>query len=93
MASHAGRKLKSYTVEFKVEAVEWRRMNGENCSLTARAFGVDRKRIREWEGKYDSMVSMCHGKSKKKRKLHLGRCVSSALDSFVSVFILQVELL
>ena len=41
--SHAGKKLKSYTIEFKVEAVEWHRMNGDNISLTANKFGVDRK--------------------------------------------------
>ena len=45
---HAGKKLKSYTIEFKVEAVEWHRMNGDNVSLTANKFGVDRKRAREW---------------------------------------------
>ena len=41
-------------------------MNGENCSLSARTFGVDRKRIREWEEKYDSMVEKTRREEKKK---------------------------
>ena len=63
--SHAGKKLKSYTIEYKVEAVEWHRKNGKNVSLTANKFGVDRKR--EWNAKYDQLAGQCHGKQKKKR--------------------------
>ena len=40
---HAGKKLKSYTIEFKVEAVGWHRKNGDNVLLTANKFGVDRE--------------------------------------------------
>ena len=72
MASHAGKKIHSYTVNFKVEAVEWHRMNGDNYSLTARTYGVDRKRIREWEKSYDKLLPLCYGKTKNKRKLHEG---------------------
>ena len=72
MASHAGKHINSYTVEFKVEVVEWHRKNGENCSLTSRQYGVDRKRIREWEKAYDRLVPLCHGKTSKKKKLQEG---------------------
>lgn len=71
--SHAGKKLKSYTIEFKVEALEWHRINGENVSLTANQFSVDRKRVREWNAKYDQLAGQCHGKQKKKRKIHRGK--------------------
>ena len=58
MASHAGKRtcINSYTVEFKVEVLEWHMKNGVNCSLTSRTYGVDRKRIREWEKAYDRLV-------------------------------------
>ena len=70
---YIGKKNRSYTVEFKVEAVKWHQMNGENCSLTARTSGVDRKRIREWEKPtYDKLLPLCCGKTKKKSKLHEG---------------------
>ena len=66
--SHAGKKLKSYTIEYKVEAVEWhRKKNGENVSMTANKLGVDRKRVREWNAKYDQLAGQCHGKQKKRK--------------------------
>ena len=43
-------------MEIKVEKIEWHRMNGKNYSLTARTYGVDRKRIREWEKAYDKLL-------------------------------------
>ena len=48
-------------------------MNGENVSLTANKFGVDRKRVRDWNTKYDQLAGQCHGKQKKKRKIHSGK--------------------
>ena len=62
---HEGKKLKSYTIEFKVEAVEWHRKNGDNVLLTANKFSVDRKRVREWNTKYDQLAAKCHGRQKK----------------------------
>ena len=73
MSSHNGGKLKSYSIEFKVEAVEWHRMNGENVTLTSKKFSVDRKRVREWNTRYDQLVAHCSGKQKKKRKIHQGK--------------------
>ena len=67
------RSLNRYTIEFKVEAVEWHRINGENVSLTANQFSVDRKRVRECNAKYDQLAGQCHGKQKKKRKIHRGK--------------------
>lgn len=39
---------RSYTVQFKINALDWYYRNGENKNLTARMFNVDRKRIRDW---------------------------------------------
>ena len=68
MASHSGQKLKSYTVFFKVEVVEFYRNKGmQNVSSTARKFGVDRKRVTEWNDKYESLVDAKIGSGKKKK--------------------------
>ena len=49
--SHSGKKLKSYTVAFKIEVVEWYRGEGmQNVTQTAKKFGVDRERVKEWKG-------------------------------------------
>ena len=50
--------------------MEWHRKNGDNVSLTANKFGVDR--VRECNAKYDQLAE-CHGKQKKKRKIHRGK--------------------
>lgn len=39
---------RSYTVQFKLNALDWYYKNGENKNLTAKMFSVDRKRIRDW---------------------------------------------
>ena len=69
--SHSGKKLKSYTVAFIIEVVEWYRGEGmQNVTQTAKKFGVDRKRVREWNGKYDALLDVNVGDGKKKRKIH-----------------------
>ena len=50
--------------------MEWHRKNGDNVSLTANKFGIDRER--EWNTKYDQLAAKCHGKQKK-RKMHRGK--------------------
>lgn len=39
---------RSYTVQFKLDALNWYYKNGENKNLTAKMFNIDRKRIRDW---------------------------------------------
>lgn len=39
---------RSYTVEYKLNALDWYHAHGENKKQTAKHFGVDRKRIRDW---------------------------------------------
>lgn len=39
---------RSYTVQFKLSALDWYYKNGENKNLTAKMFNVDRNRIRDW---------------------------------------------
>lgn len=61
----------NYTIQNKVDIVEWHRKNGTNVSKTARHFEVDRKRVREWNMKYQVLVQQCHGKTKMRRTMVL----------------------
>ena len=46
--SHAGKKVSSYSTEYKVEAIKFAEEN-KSISSAAKKFNVDRKRIREWQ--------------------------------------------
>ena len=39
---------KSYTLQYKLSVLDWYHSHGENKKQTAKHFGVDRKRIRDW---------------------------------------------
>lgn len=74
MPSH----MKQYTVEEKIRVVQWHRENGKNVSKTSRVFCVDRKRVREWNYNYESLLQNNVGSARNKRKLHNGREPMSA---------------
>ena len=78
----------SYDVDFKLMIVQWHRRNGSNVSRTAREFHVDRKRVRDWEGRYESLLQHNRGKEKKRRRIGSGRVpLSSELDQKVFEFL------
>ena len=83
-SSHSGVKIRSYTVDFKVRAVETLR-NDPDHNISAKSFSIDRKRLREWEKSYDKILEAHFGKGKKSRKLHPGAEVIS-LELDVAVF-------
>ena len=60
----------SYTVEYKLGVLRWYQDNGANKHSTARNFGIDRKRLREWLEKEDRLRDNGVGAAKKKRKCH-----------------------
>ncbi|KAH6932007.1 hypothetical protein HPB50_002441 [Hyalomma asiaticum] len=64
-------------VKKKIEVVEWHRHNGKNVHATARHFNLDRKRIREWEKKYEISLQQNFGKAKLRQKLSNGAPVFS----------------
>ena len=69
--SHKGQKRKSYSMEFKQEAITFAEENGNNCA--ARRFGVAVKRVREWRQNKDAIVELCaKPKGFKKEKLEGG---------------------
>ena len=47
--SHKGEKLRSYTTDFKPEAVRFAELNGNRAAESK--YKVDRKSVREWRGK------------------------------------------
>ena len=59
-------KLRQYTVDEKIDVVQWHRTNGHNVSKTDQEFGVDRKRVREWNSVHDSLLLNNVGTSKGK---------------------------
>lgn len=69
--------MHSYTISRKVEVIDWHRASGKNVSRTSRHFKIDRKRIREWDSKYDMLKHQDYGKQKMKRKLTDGGPVFS----------------
>ena len=73
---------KGYTVEF---VVDWLRTHDHDISLASREFGIDRKRIREWD---HYLKQHNHGTLAKKRRLGGGRCpLSKELDEKVFEFL------
>ena len=63
---------RSFTVQFKLNAIKWHQENGIIVSATARTFNVDRKRIREWLENEDLLRQNRIGKKSQLRKLHPG---------------------
>ncbi|KAH7955963.1 hypothetical protein HPB52_005290 [Rhipicephalus sanguineus] len=79
--------MRSYTVAKKIEVVQWHRQAGRNVHETSRHFNIDRKRIREWDGKYERLLQQNFGKSKLRRKLSNGAPVfSEELDDALFEF-------
>lgn len=78
-------------MEFKILVVDWLRRNQRNVSLAAREFSIDRKRVREWDQKYDLLQKSNKGASAKRRKISIGRpALHPNLDLKVMEF-LEVE--
>lgn len=79
--------MRSYMVAKKIKVVQWHRQAGRNVHETSRRFNIDRKRIREWDGKYESLLKQNFGKSKLRRKLSNGAPVfSEELDDALFKF-------
>ena len=75
-------------MEYKLGLLRWYQDNGENKHATARNFGIDRKRLREWLEKADRLRDNRVGAAKKKRKLNAGKePLSLELDQAVLRFL------
>lgn len=65
--SHIGEKVRSYTVKFKIEAVEYAEKN--SISAAAKKYNVDRKTIREWKEKKADIVALVKRAGKSRKRL------------------------
>ena len=72
LTSHKGKKVRSYRMEFKREAVKYTQ-DHSNCA-TAEKYKIDRQTIREWKTKIDAINS---SKGSKKRLPGGGRRLTS----------------
>ncbi|XP_072048128.1 uncharacterized protein [Amphiura filiformis] len=54
-SSHKGQRLKSYTIEFKLQAVDYAK--DHSVAATAKAFGVDNKQVRYWRQQEEKLRS------------------------------------
>ncbi|XP_033111851.1 uncharacterized protein LOC117112790 [Anneissia japonica] len=84
-------KRRSWTMQEKVDIIQWHRENKSSQSSTAMLFGCDRKRIREWDRNYEELLllSSTSGLSKKK-KMHSGKKpLSYELDYKLLLFLDQ----
>ena len=54
--SHMGKKVSSYTLKYKLEAIAYAENN--NISPVSKKFNVDRKHIIEWKDKKEGLLSL-----------------------------------
>ena len=64
--SHKGQKIRSYTLDFKLKAVEYAENNSTNAA--ANKFNIDRKRIRECMSMKNTLLSVKEKPTGAKRK-------------------------
>ncbi len=62
---------RSFTMEYKLNVLDWYYANGQNKKQTAKHFGVDRKRIRDWL-KLEQQLRMEPPSNMQRRKKNTG---------------------
>ena len=67
--------------------VDWLRKNDCNVSKAAREFEVDRKRVREWNQKYEILKSNSVGSKAKRRKI--GECGRNPLSTDLDLHVFR----
>lgn len=80
---------RSYSVEYKLQVIDWYSGNGQVIAGTAREFGLDRKRVREWLKMEDTLRANSRGSAAKIRRLHAGADVCVEIDVEVLDFLLE----
>ncbi len=70
-----------HVITRQMPVVDWLRSNENNISKAYREFEIDRKRVREWDQKYDVLVANNRGQNAKRRQIGCDRsALSSDLD-------------
>ena len=70
-------------IQLNIKLKQWSGIE-ENVSLTANKFDVNRKRVREWNAKYQ-LAGQCHEKQKK--KVHRGKNTQKLTDCTIIICI------
>ena len=70
ISSHKGKKIQSYTIGFKLEVVEYAKMNTNQGAATK--LSVDRTSVCEWRRKETDVKDMLSSCGTKERKLDGG---------------------
>ena len=93
--SHAGKKVNSYSTEFKLEAVRFAVECNSNYQA-AKKFNVDRKRIREWranQSKLESVVASESGSPGREETLLIWIlkkcCLNGSTNDALMLFVYQ----
>ncbi len=60
---------RSYSVRYKLNVIQWHTDNGRNVSQTAREFGIDRKRVRDWVAKEGELQMHRRGSAGQKKRI------------------------
>ena len=89
----AERKHKSYPLTMKLEAIKCAETPGMSKEATARKFGVDPKRIREWCKQKKSLENLCESGFGHRRNLMGGgrKPMFSELESWMLVWVNQLK--
>ena len=73
-------KIRSFTVQYKLQVIKWHTENGTSIRKTANHFNVDRKRVREWLNNEDHLRANMFGASAKKKHLRAPVPLNADLD-------------
>ena len=68
--SHKGKKIRSYSIKMKIEAVNYAEINGNRAA--GRKYGVDEKRMREWQKNKSKIATLVVLKNRKTGKRLVG---------------------
>ena len=75
---------RSFTVEYKLKVVAWHKANGNVKLRTAKKFGVDTKRVRDWLLQEQELLARNFGKESQRKKLRTREARCEELDSKVT---------
>ena len=64
--SHEGKKIINYPSQFKLDVISFAQIHGNRTA--ERKFNVDRKRIRDWREKIESIEKTIKNKQKRKQE-------------------------
>ena len=80
-------KVSKYTTEFKLSAINWHNQHGGSLHRTAKHFGIDRKRIREWLQSEHILQANSAGQSRYRIRNRQGNLSSYIISDVIHLFL------